>query len=156
MGYGLARRRGLRSLRLSAAGSELRAWLRRGESIARHEFVLALLGYKETGVTMEQFGPGLNEVNVSRWRKMAWTCAVVLAAAEYSWLSVVGQTVPPLPRFLWPVQALLFPAAVVAMLGTVTYVGLLLYSLARRRAVGAADYVAALLCVGLTAVVLRW
>jgi len=59
---------------------------------------------------------------VSRWRKLAWTCAIILAAAEYSWLSVINQVVPPIPKFMAPVVALLFPAAVFAMLGTVVFV----------------------------------
>jgi hypothetical protein len=55
-----------------------------------------------------------------------------------------------------PLQAALFPAAVLAMLGTVTFVAALGYNVARRRPTKPADYLAALLCVGLMAVVLRW
>jgi hypothetical protein len=53
-------------------------------------------------------------------------------------------------------SALLFPAAVAAMLGTVTFVVLLLYNLARRQWPRAEDYLVALLCAGLMAVILRW
>ena len=93
---------------------------------------------------------------MSGWSKLGWTCAVVLAAAEYSWLSVVARTVPPLPRFLVMVQAMLFPAAVFAMLGTVAFTAALAYNAAKRRPTSPADYLAALLCVGLMVVILRW
>lgn len=93
---------------------------------------------------------------MSAWRKLGWTCAIVLAAAEYSWLSVVDQVVPPIPKFMAPVEALLFPAAVFAMLGTVTFVAVLGYNLAQRRPTRPDDYLAALLCVSLMAIVLRW
>jgi hypothetical protein len=90
------------------------------------------------------------------WRRLGWTCAAVLAAAEYSWLSVVDQVVPPVPRFLWPLQAALFPAAVLGMLGTVAFVAALAYTAARRRPTSPADYLAAALCIGLMVVILRW
>ena len=93
---------------------------------------------------------------MSRWRKLGWTCAAVLAPAEYSWLSVVDKVVPPLPRFTWPLQAVLFPAAVLAMLGTITFVVALAYNAAKRRATSPADYLAAVLCASLMIVILRW
>src|SRR6266851_4244882 len=95
-------------------------------------------------------------ITMSRWRRLGWTCAAVLAAAEYSWLSVVNQVVPPLPRFMVGVQALLFPAAVFAMLGTVAFVAALACTAARRRPTKPADYLAATLCVSLMGVILRW
>jgi hypothetical protein len=54
------------------------------------------------------------------------------------------------------VQAMLFPAAVFAMLGTVAFTAALAYNAAKRRPTSPADYVAALLCVGLMVVILRW
>ena len=96
------------------------------------------------------------EENISVWRKLGWTCVAVLAAAEYSWLSVVDKIVPPLPRFMWPVQAALFPAAVLAMLGTITFVVALAYSAAKRRPTSPVDYLAAVLCASLMIVILRW
>ena len=93
---------------------------------------------------------------MARWRRLGCACAAVLAAAEYSWLSVIDQAVPPLPHFLWPVQALLFSAAVAAMLGTITFVVLLLYALARGRPTRPDDYVVAVLCIGLMVAVLHW
>jgi hypothetical protein len=93
---------------------------------------------------------------MSGWRRLGWICAAVLAAAEYSWLSVVDRAVPPLPQFMVGVQALLFPAAVFAMLGAVTFVAALVYMAARRRPTSPADYLAATLGVGLMVVILRW
>ena len=93
---------------------------------------------------------------MSGWRKLGWACAAILAAAEYSWLSVVDKIVPPLPRFMWPVQAALFPAAVLAMLGTITFVAALAYNAAKRRPTSPVDHLAALLCAGLLIVILRW
>ena len=94
--------------------------------------------------------------NISVWRKLGWTCVAVLAAAEYSWLSVVNKVVPPLPQFMWPLQAVLFPAAVLAMLGTITFVVALAYSAAKRRPTSPVDYLAAVLCASLMIVILRW
>jgi len=96
------------------------------------------------------------EENISGWRKFGWTCVAVLAAAEYSWLSVVNKVVPPLPQFMWPLQAVLFPAAVLAMLGTITFVAALAYNAAKRRPTSPVDHLAALLCAGLLIVILRW
>ncbi len=95
------------------------------------------------------------EGNMSGWRKLGWTCAAVFAAAEYSWLSVVDK-VPPLPRIMWPLQAVLFPAAVLAMLGTITFVVALAYNAVKRRPTSAVDYLAAVLCASLMIVILRW
>ena len=96
------------------------------------------------------------EGNMSGWRKLGWACAAVLAAAEYSWLSVVDTAVPPLPRFMWPLQAVLFPAAVFAMLGTITLVVALAYHAVKRRPTSPVDYLAAVLCASLMVVILRW
>jgi len=96
------------------------------------------------------------EGNMSRWRKVGWACAAVLAAAEYSWLSVVDKVVPPLPRFMRPIQAVLFPAAVFAMLGTITFVVALAYHAVKRRPTSPVDYLAAILCASLMVVILRW
>ena len=93
---------------------------------------------------------------MSRWRKLGWTCAAVLAPAEYSWLSVVDKVVPPLPRFMRPIQAVLFPAAVFAMLGTITFVVALAYHAVKRRPTSPVDYLAAILCASLMVVILRW
>ena len=96
------------------------------------------------------------EGNISGWRKLGWACAAVLAAAEYSWLSVVDKVVPPLPRFMRPIQAVLFPAAVFAMLGTITFVVALAYHAVKRRPTSPVDYLAAILCASLMVVILRW
>lgn len=93
---------------------------------------------------------------MAHWRKLGWACVVILAAAEYSWLAVVNASVPPVPRFLWPLQAVLFPAAVLAMIGTGTFVVALGANALRSGPIRLGDYVAALLCVGLTVAVLRW
>jgi len=57
---------------------------------------------------------------------------------------------------MWPLQAVLFPAAVLAMLGTITFVAALAYNAAKRRPTSPVDYLAALLCAGLIIVILRW
>jgi len=90
------------------------------------------------------------------WRRVGWACAVILGCAEYSWLATVDKVVPPLPQFLWPVQALLFPATVLAMAGAAAFLAALIYALARRRPTSAADFVALGICVVSGILILRW
>jgi len=90
------------------------------------------------------------------WRELGWTCAVILACAEYSWLAVVKKVVPPIPTFLWPLHALLFPAAVLAMLAVPALVIALVYNVVRRRHITALDVAVTVICVSLTLLVLRW
>jgi hypothetical protein len=70
--------------------------------------------------------------------------------------SLVDKVVPPLPRFMWPIQAVLFPAAVFAMLGTITFVVALAYHAVKRRPTSPVDYLAAVLCASQMVVILRW
>ena len=87
------------------------------------------------------------------WRRLGWPCAVVLIYAEYVWLSMIDRV---LPAFSIGLEPLVFPAVVLAMPGGAVFVGALLYNLARRRPIRPADVAAAVICIALTVVILRW
>jgi hypothetical protein len=90
------------------------------------------------------------------WRRIGWASAVTLAASEYSWLATIGKWVPSLPEGMWPIQALLFPATVLAMAGSVAFMASLIRAVAERRSVGVLDWFVALSCAVLTGIVLHW
>ncbi len=93
---------------------------------------------------------------MERWRRVGWVCAAILSCAEYSWLATIDKVVPPVPQFLSPVQALLFPATVLAMVGAAAFLAALIYALARRQPTSAADFVALAICVASGILILRW